>query len=78
MELRQLPCTWSRTGGFPVRNLVRFLRVVLGFETFSSKQDQVALYLGLGRGAEESVGAIPGFRGGYHAYVLSAFFSPLE
>jgi hypothetical protein len=52
---------------------MRFLRVALGFETFSSKQDQVALYLGLGRGAEESVGAIPGFRGGYHACVLSAF-----
>jgi hypothetical protein len=52
---------------------MRFLRVVLGFETFSSKQDQVALYLGLGRGAEESVGAIPGFRGGYHVRARSAF-----
>jgi len=52
---------------------MRFLKAVLGFETFSSKQDQVALYLGLGRGAEESVGAIPGFRGGYHVRPRNAF-----
>ena len=51
---------------------MRFLRVILGFETFSSEQDQVALYLGLGGGAEESVAAIPGFRGGYHVYAHSA------
>jgi hypothetical protein len=50
-----------------------FLRVVSGFETFSSKQDQVALHLGLGGGAEESVGAIPGFRGGYHIGAHGAF-----
>jgi hypothetical protein len=52
---------------------MRFLRVVLRFETFSSKQDQVALYLGLGRGAEESFGAISGFRGGYHVRAHGAF-----
>lgn len=52
---------------------MRFSESCIRIRTFSSKQDQVALYLGLGRGAEESVGAIPGFRGGYHACVLSAF-----
>jgi hypothetical protein len=52
---------------------MHLLRVVLRFEIFSSKQDQVALYLGLGRGAEEFVGAIPGFRGGYHVRAHIAF-----
>lgn len=51
---------------------MRFLRAVLGFETFFSKQDQAALYLGLGGGAEESVWAIPGYRGGYHVGAHSA------
>lgn len=53
------------------------MRVILGFETFFSKQDQAALYLGLAGGAEESVGAIPGFRGGYYVRAHIVFILTL-
>lgn len=45
--------------------------------TFSSKQDQVALHLGVGAGAQVCIKSVPGHRGGCHI-VQSGGLSHLE